>query len=254
MLIEEHLVKQKMERDLALAREIQSRVLPRTVPQVCGYEIAGWSESADETGGDIYDVIKIDPHGLCLLMGDATGHGIGPALSVTQVRSMVRMAMRLGAGLDELFSHVNDQLSDDLPSNRFVTAFLGFLDAARHELHYHAGGQGPILHYHAIDRECEWIDASTFPMGIMSGVPVDRPKPMELEVGDIVGLISDGIFEYADPDSKQFGEKRVGDVLAEHGGGAMTDLIDHLRNAVETFARGAPQNDDMTIVFVKRVE
>jgi len=133
------LAKQRMERELEVARDIQTRVLPKTMPSLPGYEVAGWSRAADQTGGDIFDVIAKDGT-VMLLLGDATGHGIGPALSVTQVRAMLRIAVRLGAGLDDAFRHINDQLADDLSSNRFVTAFLGVLDTASHRLTYHAGG------------------------------------------------------------------------------------------------------------------
>ncbi len=253
LLLEEHLVKEKLERDLALAREIQSRVLPSSMPQPAGYDLAGWSDPADETGGDVYDAIEVDEYRACLLLGDATGHGIGPALSVTQVRAMVRTALRLKAGLDEMLLHVNNQLVDDLPANRFVTAFLGILDATTHKLTYHAGGQGPLMHYHAATDKFDWIDASTFPLGIMADPPLDAPPPMVLEPGDIVALCSDGIYEYADPDNAQFAEGGVEKVIREHTGATAAELIDRIRNAVVAHARGAPQLDDMTILTIKRL-
>jgi sigma-B regulation protein RsbU (phosphoserine phosphatase) len=251
-LLEEQLVKQKMERDLALAREIQAGVLPAVVPQVDGYEMAAWSESADETGGDIYDVIKLADGRVALLMGDATGHGIGPALSVTQVRAMLRMGTRLNGKLDDIFTHVNNQLTDDLPANRFVTAFIGVLEPGKNRVRYHAGGQGPLLHYKARTDECVWLEASTFPMGIMADIPLDSPSPIDLAPGDILGLLSDGIYEYADHGGRQFGEEGVGKVVRLHCGRPMTDLIQYLRDAVAAHACGAPQLDDMTIVLVKR--
>lgn len=252
VLLEEHLVKEKMERDLALAREIQSRVLPEVLPTLAGYEMAGWSDPADETGGDIYDVIPMSGNKVFLLMGDATGHGIGPALSVTQVRAMVRIAARLGGNLNDITYHVNSQLSDDLPSNRFVTAFLGELNADTHTVAYHSAGQGPLLHFHAATGQCEWLEASTFPMGIVPDIPLDDVPARTLEPGDILGLLSDGIFEYANPDNEQFLEKRTAEVVRAHHADTMENLIGHIRRAVSDFARGAPQMDDMTIVLVKR--
>src|SRR6185369_9443344 len=109
-MFSEIMVKQKMERELAVAREIQMRVLPSVMPEVSGYDVAGWCRPADETGGDIFDLIPAAGGGLMLLLGDATGHGIGPALSVTQVRAMLRVAMRLGADLGSAYTHINDQL------------------------------------------------------------------------------------------------------------------------------------------------
>jgi len=163
-MLEDLVTKEKMERELAVARDIQMRVLPKEVPDLPGYDVAGWSRPADETGGDTYDIIGVAENRLILLLGDATGHGIGPALSVTQVRSMLRVCVRLGAGLDDAFRHINDQLSDDLASNRFVTAFLGVLDSSAHRVDYHAGGQGPLLHFHGAGGECEWLKASTVPI------------------------------------------------------------------------------------------
>ena len=251
-LLEDLLAKQRMERELEVARDIQTRVLPKTMPKLAGYEIAGWSRAADQTGGDIYDVIAKDGT-VMLLLGDATGHGIGPALSVTQVRAMLRMAVRLGAGLDDSFRHINDQLADDLSSNRFVTAFLGVLDTSSHRLTYHAGGQGPILHYHAARKEASLEAATTLPMGMM---PIFKPtaaRVSAVEPGDIVAAITDGIYEYENPAGKMFGDGRVVDLIREEAGSSAERIIHRIVDEVTVFAAGAPQNDDMTLVIVKRL-
>ena len=253
-LIDEFLVKQKLERDLALAREIQSNVLPDELPQPAGYELAGWNTPADETGGDIYDGVALDEHRVGILLADATGHGIGPALSVTQFRAMFRMGVRLNAGLDNAFVQINEQLTEDLPGNRFVTAFVGMLDVREHVVNYHAGGQGPLLHFHAADETCTWLEASTLPMGIMENIDVSPPPdPIELAPGDILALISDGIYEYQNAEGKQFDNDRVGEVFRKGPCQPMADLIVSLRSAVSHFAGDAPQMDDMTVVLVKRL-
>ncbi len=251
-LLEDLLAKQRMERELEVARDIQARVLPKTMPTLPGYEVAGWSRPADQTGGDIYDVIAKDGT-VMLLLGDATGHGIGPALSVTQVRAMLRMAVRLGAGLDDSFRHINDQLADDLSSNRFVTAFLGVLDTASHRLTYHAGGQGPILHFHAARGEASLAAATTLPMGMM---PIFKPTAARewiVEPGDVVALITDGIYEYENPAGAMFGDQRVVDLVREEAGSSAEKILHRIVDEVTAFADGAPQNDDMTLVIVKRL-
>ena len=252
-MLEDLVTKEKMERELAVARDIQMRVLPKEVPDLPGYDVAGWSRPADETGGDTFDIIGVAENRLILLLGDATGHGIGPALSVTQVRSMLRVCVRLGAGLDDAFRHINDQLSDDLASNRFVTAFLGVLDSSTHRIEYHAGGQGPLLQFHGATGECEWLKASTVPMGLMAGLPVVQPPPLELAPGDIVGLMTDGIYEYENPSEEQFGESRVEEIVREYQGEPMSRLVERIVASVEEFAEGAPQNDDMTILLARRL-
>jgi phosphoserine phosphatase len=252
-LLEDLLVKQKMERELAVAREIQMRVLPQRMPSVPGYDIDGWSRPADETGGDIFDGIPLPGERVMLLLGDATGHGIGPALSVTQVRAMLRVAVRLGAGIDAAYTQINAQLTDDLSDNRFVTVFLGELDASSHRLQYHSGGQGPLLHFHAASGECELLTATTFAMGMIAGIPLKPPKVFELAPGDIVALITDGIFEYANRSSELFGEERTAAIIREHGNGSMAALRERIVSSVAEFADGAPQGDDMTIVLVRRL-
>ena len=252
-MLEDLVTKEKMERELAVARDIQMRVLPKEVPDLPGYDVAGWSRPADETGGDTFDIIGVAENRLILLLGDATGHGIGPALSVTQVRSMLRVCVRLGAGLDDAFRHINDQLSDDLASNRFVTAFLGVLDSSAHRVEYHAGGQGPLLHFHGAGGECEWLKASTVPMGLMAGLPLVQPPPLDLAPGDIVGLMTDGIYEYENPSEEQFGESRVEEIVREYQGEPMSRLVERIVASVEEFAEGAPQNDDMTILLARRL-
>jgi len=252
-MLRDLLTKERMERELAVARDIQMRVLPRDLPRVQGYDIAGWCRPADETGGDIFDIIGPDGNRVVLLLGDATGHGIGPALSVTQVRSMLRMCVRLGAGLDDSFRHINDQLVDDLAPNRFVTAFLGVLDVGIHRIMYHAGGQGPILVFRAATKECEWLRASTMPMGTVAGIPLKAPRFHDLGPGDIVALITDGIYEYENRAGEQFGRTRVGQILNEYVDAPMSQLVERMVEAVEKFAEGAPQADDMTILLVRRL-
>lgn len=252
-MLEDLVTKEKMERELAVARDIQMRVLPKEVPDFPGYDVAGWSRPADETGGDTFDIIGVAENRLILLLGDATGHGIGPALSVTQVRSMLRVCVRLGAGLDDAYRHINDQLSDDLASNRFVTAFLGVLDSSAHRIEYHAGGQGPLLHFHGAGRECEWLKASTVPMGLMPGLPLVQPPALDLAPGDIVGLMTDGIYEYENPSEEQFGESRVEEIVRQYQDEPMSRLVERIVASVKEFAEGAPQNDDMTILLARRL-
>jgi len=252
-LLKELVAKEKMERELAVARDIQMRVLPKEVPHLPGYDIAGWSRPADETGGDVYDIIGREDGHVILLLGDATGHGIGPALSVTQVRSMLRMCVRLGAGLDDSFQQINDQLTDDLASNRFVTAFLGVLDSGGNRVTYHAGGQAPVVVFRAGPGTCDWLQASTMPMGMLSGIPMKPARTMDLAPGDILALMTDGIFEYENAAGEAFGEERVGRLLAEHQSDPMAGLIDTIVGEVDRFADGAPQNDDMTILLVRRL-
>ena len=234
------------------SREIQMSTLPREMPDVPGYDVHGLFLPTDHTGGDLYDLVVLDGR-LFMLLGDATGHGFGPALSATQMQAMLRVAFRLGADLDTAYMQVNNQLEEDLPDDRFITAFMGFLDFDRHEVEYHSGGQGPILHFRAAEQECDWYSPTRFPVGVMSMEETMPSQRLEIAPGDILALISDGIYEYEAPDGSQFGEDRVRDVFLEHHHSSMEGLSDALVAAARAFAGEAPQADDVTLVLVRRL-
>lgn len=241
----------RMRQELELARAVQLSTLPSAVPKVPGYDMHGTFLPASLTGGDTYDMARTD-QGLLLALGDATGHGIAPALSVTQMHAMLRMALRLGADLETAFRQVNDQLAVTLPDGHFVTAFIGLLDETQHRLRFLSGGQGPILHYQAATGGCANHKATSFPMGAM---PIQTLRPaveLELATGDILCLLSDGIFEYESPEGEQFGRSRVEELLARHHADTTEVMSAELLAELHRFARGAPQEDDITMLLLKR--
>ncbi|MEX0774925.1 MAG: GAF domain-containing SpoIIE family protein phosphatase [Phycisphaeraceae bacterium] len=263
-LQEEQLVKRQMERDLELAKQIQRRALPQALPEIAGYSLASFFQPADDTGGDIYDLFPLDqPHDdepptpthngrMILTLADATGHGIGPALSVTQFRAMLRIGFRQAPGLDRMFNLVNRQLCDDLPQSRFITAFIGVLDALEHQITYHSGGQAPLLHFQAATRSCRWLDATTVPLGIMKDLPLAPAQAIALAPGDVFILLTDGFYEYQNAAGDMFGTEHVAAAVTAAHTGAAQDILAALMAALKTFAHGAPQGDDLTAVILKR--
>jgi phosphoserine phosphatase len=250
-MIEALVAGERLKQEIAVARDIQMGTLPRTMPTLAGYEVFGSFHPADETGGDTFDFAPLPNDRLFVMMGDATGHGIGPALSVTQMQAMLRLAVRLDTGLDAAYRHVNNQLESDLPPERFVTGFIGMLDARTHVLEFHAAGQGPILHFRAAGAAVERGMPTTFPLGAF---PVEHPRPsrrMPLAPGDIVALISDGVFEWPGRDGGEFGVERVEALLREHPLLPLAQLAALIHEQARAF--GAAQADDVTIVLLRRL-
>ena len=247
----ERLHYQRLQQEVELARAIQIGTLPDYMPQVPGYEVHGHFQPADHAGGDLFDLAMLDGQ-LFILLGDATGHGFGPALSATQMQAMLRIAFRLGADLDQAYRQVNNQLSEDLPDGRFITAFMGFLDPRTHRVQFHSGGQGPILHWQAAANAPAWHLPTTFPFGVMDVEIVGKAGELALEPGDLLALISDGIYEYHDANGELFGDARVAQVLSQHHALPLPELTDRLLAAVAAFAGGAPQKDDITLVLLRR--
>ena len=249
---QERLHFQRLNQEVELARAIQIGTLPETMPQVPGYEVHGHFQPADRAGGDLFDLVMLDGR-LFILLGDATGHGFGPALSATQMQAMLRVAFRCGADLDQAYRHVNNQLAEDLPDNRFITAFIGFLDPASHELQFHSGGQGPILHWQASSKEPQWHEPTTFAFGVMAVEATGKAATLALAPGDLLALISDGIYEYTNDQCELFGDARVAEVLRQGHKLPLPELTAKFLEAVTEFSAGAPQLDDITLVLLRRV-
>lgn len=241
-----------LDKEVAVAREIQISTLPQAMPYVPGYDLHGLFLPADYTGGDLFDLVVLNDR-LFMLLGDATGHGFGPALSATQMQAMLRVAFRLNADLDTAYMHVNNQMEEDLPDDRFITAFIGFLDYHSHRVEYHSPGQGPILRYRASSSSCDWYRPTNPPLGVMEIDGSDRSHQLDLASGDILALISDGIYEYTDEAGALFGEERVAKLIQQHCTDSMEDLSEILVQAARDFAGPAAQADDVTIVLVKRL-
>ncbi len=242
---------ERMRQELEMARTVQMSTLPSVMPAVPGYDVFGTFEPAELTGGDTFDLAALQ-QGVLVVLADATGHGIAPALSVTQMQAMVRMAFRMGADLETAFVQVNNRLAETLADDRFITAFIGLLDPARHTLRFHSGGQAPILHYQRVAGKCAHFDPTSFPLAAMPLTTMRPAVVVDMQPGDILVLLSDGIYEYRNAVDEQFGEARVEAILQEHHDLPMAVLSGRLLDAVRMFARGARQEDDMTVVLVKR--
>ena len=185
------------------------------------------------------------------MLADATGHGIGPALSVMQLRAMLRMAVRTGSGLEEMAAQMNEQLYADLPGNRFITTWLGLLRVDG-TLSTYSGGQAPLLLYRAETDEVEVRNADATPFGLLPPVPVALPPPTELRPGDIYAVLSDGFFEAKDAAGLELGTETVIEILRRHRRAGADETLAALRAAVREFTGDAPLDDDRTAVIIKR--
>jgi phosphoserine phosphatase len=251
-LMEALLLNERLDEEVSLAREIQMSTLPTEMPEVPGYDLHGEFLPTGHAGGDLFDLVLLDGK-LFILMGDATGHGFGPALSATQMQAMLRVAFRCGADLGQAYRHVNNQLEEDLPDDRFVTAFMGFLDPQEHVIRYHSGGQGPILHFRAAEQRCDWYRPTTFPVGILQIDDPGEPRMLSMASGDLLVLLSDGIYEFENRQGAQFGEERVARLLEYHHRLPAAELARQILSATFEYGQGTSQEDDITLVLVRRL-
>ncbi|MEO1129227.1 MAG: PP2C family protein-serine/threonine phosphatase, partial [Planctomycetota bacterium] len=245
--------REQVDRDLRLARSIQQGLLPKAAPSLDGYQIAGWSQPAEETGGDYFDWQTLPSGQLALSLADVTGHGIGPALVTAVCRAYTRASLPEADDLGVVMSRINELLHEDLPEDRFVTFVAALLDGQSHELHYLSAGHGPIVICRAATGELDVRGAHDIPFGLIGDQRYGSGDIVELEPGDVVVLITDGFFEWPAPDGTIFGLDRLRETLARVHTKSADDIIQALYQEVLTYAQGTSQDDDLTAVVVKRI-
>ena len=253
MLLQEYAHKQRIQRDLNIARDIQQGLLPREQPEVAGYDIAGWNQPADETGGDSFDFLQLDDGSLAIALADATGHGIGAALIMAETRALFRATARQTRDLQRVVSEVNNLLCLDLPDGKFNTAFFGFLAPSEHTVRFLSAGQGPILVYAAATGAVRELETHGLPLGIMPEAEYDATTVLRLAPGDMLLLLTDGFYEWDRPDGEQFGTERIADLIRQHHRLPAAEFIQVVYRAVVDFSAGTRQGDDLTAVIVRRV-
>ncbi|MHC5024423.1 MAG: SpoIIE family protein phosphatase [Planctomycetota bacterium] len=244
---------EKVERDLSLAREIQRGLLPANAPDVAGFEIAGWNQAADETGGDFYDWLELPDGRIVMTLADVTGHGVGPALIVAVYRAYMRASTTFGESqLNDALAHVNDLLHADIPADRFITAVVAVLQPDTGEMDMLSAGHAPLLYYEASSGTVLTWDADAVPLGIVEGMSYETPRRFTFAAGDMLVLLTDGFFEWANAEGEQFGIRRLEAFVRDHQQLPAEELIQALHHAVLEHAGGTEQGDDLTMVVVRR--
>ena len=243
---------ERVRHDLDIARSIQRGLLPAKSPDLDQFEIAGWNQPADQTGGDYFDWQTLPDGRLAISLGDATGHGIGPALVSSSCRAYARASFMAGAEKNGLLDRLNGLLADDLSANQFITFAVVFLDPADAQVKVLSAGHGPLIWYQYAVDEIENLEAQGIPLGMIAGVNYSQANERSLAPGDMVVSVTDGIYEWEDPNGEQFGLSRLEAVIRESRDCSAEEVIARLRTAVEKFCQGTEQKDDLTAVVLKR--
>jgi serine phosphatase RsbU (regulator of sigma subunit) len=243
----------RVQHDLQTARDIQQALLPQTPPEIPGIAVAGWNKPADDTGGDFYDWVTLPDGRLIVILGDVTGHGIGPALLASACRAYARSGFAAHAELLPALTQINASIARDLDPTRFVTfAGVAYMPGVG-ELQVLSAGHGPILLYTAATDSFQEIDSQGVPLGILPELVSGPPITIQLQVGDIFLLITDGFVEFENPAQEEFGKKRLEATVRKSRALPPDQIIKALYEAVLAFSNGTRQADDLTAIFIKRL-
>src|SRR5215212_10237170 len=246
--------RERIEQELRVARLIQQTLLPKTLPELPGYDVAAYYQPAREVGGDFYDFLQLEDGRLGLVVGDVTDKGVPAALVMATTRTMLRAAAQRLFSPGEVLRRANDALVSDIPPNMFITCLYAILEPESGRLLYaNAGHDLPYRRRTGRSEGAEELRARGMPLGLMPGMGYEE-KEILLEEGESVLFYSDGLVEAHDPRREMFGFPRLQGLVGTHRSGG-SSLVSFLLSELRRFTgEDWEQEDDITLVTLERSE
>jgi sigma-B regulation protein RsbU (phosphoserine phosphatase) len=246
--------REKLNREIEIAREVQERLFPQRLPEIAGLDYFGRCRTALGVGGDYYDFLALPDGKLGVALGDVSGKGIAAALTMASLQASLRAdAMRAGNDIAGLITRVNAMLYDASTEDRYATLFYAQYDPATHRLSYVNAGHCPpiLLRNAAKNGAVERLDqAGGTVVGLIAECAYEQAD-VSLGPGDLLVIYTDGFSEAMSPDLEEWGEHRLINAIAACDGLPAKTSIGKIMQAADAFASGAPQSDDMTLVILR---
>ncbi len=239
----------ELKHEMDLAQRVQMALIPRTPPSVSGLTMTGWSQPASITGGDAYDLWEMPGGDLGIFLGDASGHGIGPAIVVSQARTLVRSLSEISQDPNWLLEKINDRLAADLESG-FVTVFLGRLKSDG-KLFWSSAGHGPMLYRSRPGESYKTLEALAPPAGALPIFTCDPTGELQLDPGGMLVVLSDGIFEARSASNEIMELERVLEFF-NNAAGTPEQILTDLRQMLRKWQGKEIPIDDQTAVIIQR--
>jgi serine phosphatase RsbU (regulator of sigma subunit) len=240
-----------LEYDLSIARTVQRSLLPRCPPELQDFEIAGWNQSAQQTGGDYYDWHTLPGGRIAISFADVAGHGVGPALITAACRALSRVTYESVDTVGELLSRLNARIFSDLTADRFITYVAAILEPEMHRMALASAGHAPIFFYESESGRVETWEADDIPLGIIDGVEYPCGREIEFKRGDCLVLVSDGLSDWRDESGASYGADRLRASIGQHVDRSAESLVEAIISDVKRFAHENPQTDDVSTLVVK---
>ena len=242
--------RERVNREIEIAREVQQRLFPQKTPQVDGLDCAGGCRPALSVGGDYYDFLELADGRLGIVIGDVSGKGIGAALLMASLQASVRgQALDGGKTLAAVIGHVNTLIYESSASSRYATLFYAQIDVRTRKLEYVNAGHNPPLVLRGTG-EVQRLETGGTVVGLLPRFPYQQGA-VELAAGDTLLLFTDGISEAFNAADEEYGEERLIAAMGKAGERSAAELIPYLIDEVDAFVAGAPQHDDMTLVIAR---
>lgn len=250
-LIQKSIEKEKMERELALASQIQKDFLPKKNPECDNFDIAGTNITCYQVGGDYYDFINIDHSRMAIIIAGVSGKGVSASLLMASLRAGIYSDINPQYNLEAMASKLNDFVHQSSASNSYITFFFCELNKKSGEIKYINAGHNPPL---ILDKKgkVKRLESCGLCLGMFPSIKYEV-RSTELQVGDLAVLFTDGITESRNKNKEEFGEERLLAVLKKNNKLAAQKLIEKVCSEVDEFSAGMEPEDDRTLVIIKRL-
>ena len=243
--------RERMNREIEIAREVQQRLFPQRIPQIAGVDLAGMCRPASEVGGDYYDLIEMEDGHLGFAIGDVSGKGISAALIMASLRASLRgLVLDAPGDLAKMMQKVNRLVYEASSSSRYATFFFATLNPHTREFQYVNAGHNPPVVVKDVSGELRRLEACGPVVGLLP-LAAYEARSLILEPGDLLIAYTDGISEAMTAEDEEWGETRMLDAVPRRPTPSATEVLEKIFRAADEFTSGAEQHDDMTLLVMK---
>lgn len=246
--------KERLEREIQIARDVQQLLLPSRCPEIDGYEIQGYNQPAWRVGGDYYDFIWLDDHRLLIVIADVAGKGVSGALTMGMVRTMLRAEAPRSQGIRDLIRKTNEFVYRDTKSDMFVSMMLAELDIENRKMTVVRAGHEPLIVFGPAREEYHLHSPEGIALGLDDGQlfnAILEERTLDLHDGDVLVFYTDGITEAMNAEHEEYTLERFIETIKVSKGLDSPEIVEAVNQSISTFTGEIPQHDDLTLVLIK---
>jgi sigma-B regulation protein RsbU (phosphoserine phosphatase) len=246
--------RERMQKELEIARNVQVGLLPKSNPELKGFDIAGTCLPAKEVGGDYFDFVTLGPKKLGIAIGDVSGKGVPAAIYMTLTKGILQSHADETISPRLVLNKVNKLLYRNIEKNSFVSMFYAVLDIVQKNLTFARAGHNPGIMINQKDGSNQALHTDGIALGMEEGAVFNKTlkeQTIKLREGDTLVFYTDGFTEAMNPNLEEFGEPAFIDLISKNRDKSARELINLLVGSVKTFSKDTPQHDDMTVVIIK---
>ena len=248
-LIKEEIEKQKIEKDLEIARNIQQNLLPKKFPYSEDYQIAAINKTAKRVGGDYYDAVKLDDNRLLIAIADVSGKGIQASLLMANLQAFLKSIYKQNYKLEEASNFLNDLVSENTTNGSFITFFWGILNIKTKEFTYVNMGHNPPLLIRG--EKIIKLKKGGMILGVMKTLIPYESEKVKLQIGDSIILFTDGVTEAMNKNNVEYSDERLEELSIKNGDLSADSILKEILKDLELHTDGAEQSDDVTSLILK---